>query len=87
MEYDRWLALDHSELLPCLSMSTRLISSSETVAHQLESTNQLAEETARIQNATLRSQEQILRDGELLWQTLRDSSQGDLRTKLRYYSF
>ncbi|XP_034290002.1 uncharacterized protein LOC117675465 isoform X1 [Pantherophis guttatus] len=54
----------------------RLISSSETVAHQLESTNQLAEETARIQNATLRSQEQILRDGELLWQTLRDSSQG-----------
>ncbi|KAM3845602.1 uncharacterized protein M6D78_003256 isoform 2-T2 [Vipera latastei] len=54
----------------------RLISSSETVAQQLESTNQLAEETARIQNATLRSQEQILRDGELLWQTLRDSSQG-----------
>ncbi|XP_013926651.1 PREDICTED: uncharacterized protein LOC106552812 [Thamnophis sirtalis] len=54
----------------------RLISSSETVAHQLESTNQLAEETARIQNATLRTQEQILRDGELLWQTLRDSSQG-----------
>ncbi|KAG8129846.1 hypothetical protein E2320_016586 [Naja naja] len=49
----------------------RLISSSEMVAHQLESTNQLAEETARIQNATLRSQEQILRDGELLWQTLR----------------
>ncbi|KAJ6655348.1 hypothetical protein lerEdw1_005540 [Lerista edwardsae] len=54
----------------------RLTSASETVAHQLESTNRLAEQAARAQNATLRSQEQILRDGELLRQTLHDSSQG-----------
>ncbi|XP_053154904.1 uncharacterized protein LOC128346056 isoform X2 [Hemicordylus capensis] len=54
----------------------RLTSTSETVAHQLEFTNQLAVETARAQNATLRSQEQILRDGELLRRTLHDSSQG-----------
>ncbi|XP_060125114.1 uncharacterized protein LOC118075349 [Zootoca vivipara] len=54
----------------------RLTSSSETVARQLESTHQLAGEIARAQDATLRSQEQILHDGELLHQTLRDSSQG-----------
>ncbi|XP_048343799.1 uncharacterized protein LOC125428150 isoform X1 [Sphaerodactylus townsendi] len=54
----------------------RLTSASEDVAHQLESTNQLAEETARAQNATLRSQERILQDGELLRQVLQDSSQG-----------
>ncbi|XP_062975028.1 uncharacterized protein LOC134393929 [Elgaria multicarinata webbii] len=54
----------------------RLTSSSETVARQLESTNQLAEETARAQNATLRSQEQILLDGELLRRTLHESSLG-----------
>ncbi|KAJ7317484.1 hypothetical protein JRQ81_003646 [Phrynocephalus forsythii] len=54
----------------------RLTSSSETVAHQLESTNQLAEQISQAQNATLRSQEQILQDGELLRRTLHDSSQG-----------
>ncbi|XP_028568025.2 uncharacterized protein LOC114587638 [Podarcis muralis] len=54
----------------------RLTSSSETVARQLESTHQLAGEIAQAQDATLRSQEQILQDGELLHQMLRDSSQG-----------
>ncbi|XP_020648688.3 uncharacterized protein LOC110078646 isoform X2 [Pogona vitticeps] len=54
----------------------RLTSSSETVARQLESTNRLAEKIALAQNATLRSQEQILQDGELLRQTLHDSSRG-----------
>ncbi|XP_033029709.1 uncharacterized protein LOC117061134 [Lacerta agilis] len=54
----------------------RLTSSSETVARQLESTHQLAGEIAQAQDATLRSQEQILQDGELLHQILRDSSQG-----------
>ncbi|XP_042307512.1 uncharacterized protein LOC121922319 isoform X2 [Sceloporus undulatus] len=54
----------------------RLTSSSESVARQLESTNQLAEEIVRAQDATLRSQEQILQDGELLRQVLHDSSQG-----------
>ncbi|XP_054859943.1 uncharacterized protein LOC129346619 isoform X2 [Eublepharis macularius] len=58
------------------STALRLTSASEDVARQLASTNQLAEETARVQNATLLSQERILQDGELLRQTLQDSSQG-----------
>lgn len=63
-------------VVPSSSAHIRLTSASETVARQLESTNRLAEEAARAQNATLHSQEQILRDGELLRQTLHDSSQG-----------
>ncbi|XP_060619266.2 uncharacterized protein [Anolis sagrei] len=54
----------------------RLTSSSESVARQLQSTNQLAEEIAQAQDATLRSQEQILQDGEVLRQALQDSSKG-----------
>ncbi|XP_077185717.1 uncharacterized protein LOC143833586 isoform X2 [Paroedura picta] len=54
----------------------RLTSASEDVARQLESTHQLAEEAARAQEAALRSQERILQDGELLRQTLQESSQG-----------
>ncbi|XP_066470434.1 uncharacterized protein [Tiliqua scincoides] len=68
----------HSEAWQQRAQDTvhRLMSASETVAHQLESTNRLAEEAARAQNATLHSQERILRDGELLRQTLHDSSRG-----------
>ncbi|XP_044299469.1 uncharacterized protein LOC123030016 [Varanus komodoensis] len=54
----------------------RLTSSSKAVALQLESTYRLAEDTARAQNATLHSQEQILHDGELLRRMLHESSQG-----------
>nr|XP_003215779.2 PREDICTED: uncharacterized protein LOC100565946 isoform X1 [Anolis carolinensis] len=52
----------------------RLTSSSESVARQLQSTNQLAVEIAQAQDATLRSQERILQDGEVLRQALHDSS-------------
>ncbi|XP_030403157.1 uncharacterized protein LOC115643356 isoform X3 [Gopherus evgoodei] len=54
----------------------RLVASSEGVAERLEETNQLAEQAARVQEATLRSQEEILHHGELLRQTLQDSSRG-----------
>uniref|UniRef100_A0A8C8SXB9 Uncharacterized protein n=1 Tax=Pelusios castaneus TaxID=367368 RepID=A0A8C8SXB9_9SAUR len=54
----------------------RLVSSSEGVAERLEETNLLAEQAARAQEAALRSQEEILRHGLLLRQTLQDSSRG-----------
>ncbi|KAL8164315.1 UNVERIFIED_CONTAM: hypothetical protein K2H54_048866 [Gekko kuhli] len=72
--------LDLSQAIPDRSPPSsplaRLTSASEDVARQLESTHRLAEETAQAQKDTLLSQEQILRDGELLRQTLQDSSQG-----------
>ncbi|KAK6467198.1 hypothetical protein HHUSO_G35162 [Huso huso] len=54
----------------------RLTENSAHVALQLEATNRLAERMVEAQNATLRSQEEILQNGDALKQTLQDSSQG-----------
>uniref|UniRef100_H3AND1 Uncharacterized protein n=1 Tax=Latimeria chalumnae TaxID=7897 RepID=H3AND1_LATCH len=54
----------------------RLTESSENVVKQLEVTNQMAQEMIEAQNATLRSQEEILRNGEVLKGVLHDSTRG-----------
>ncbi|CAH2316537.1 Hypothetical predicted protein [Pelobates cultripes] len=54
----------------------RLTAHSDSVAKQLEATNLLAEEMMQAQNATLQSQEEILRNGHLLKQTLQESTLG-----------
>nr|XP_015201874.1 PREDICTED: uncharacterized protein LOC107077304 isoform X1 [Lepisosteus oculatus] len=54
----------------------RLTESSAGIADQLAATQRLAEGLAEAQGAAMRSQEAILRNGELLKQTLRDSAQG-----------
>ncbi|XP_075434540.1 uncharacterized protein LOC142471940 isoform X1 [Ascaphus truei] len=54
----------------------RLTVNSDSVARQLEATNLMAEEMIQAQNATLRSQEEILRNGRLLKQTLQESTLG-----------
>ncbi|XP_073397077.1 uncharacterized protein [Dendrobates tinctorius] len=54
----------------------RLTVNSDSVAKQLEATNQMAEEMMHAQNATLQSQEQILRNGHLLKKTLQESTMG-----------
>ncbi|XP_075042169.1 uncharacterized protein LOC142101683 isoform X1 [Mixophyes fleayi] len=54
----------------------RLTVNSDSVARQLEATNVMAEEMMQAQNATLQSQEAILRNGHLLKQTLQESTIG-----------
>ncbi|XP_066435856.1 uncharacterized protein [Eleutherodactylus coqui] len=54
----------------------RLTVNSDSVAKQLEVTNQMAEEMMQAQNATLQSQEEILRNGHLLKKTLQESTTG-----------
>ncbi|XP_072287159.1 uncharacterized protein [Pyxicephalus adspersus] len=54
----------------------RLTVNSDSVARQLEATNIMAEEMMQAQNATLQSQEEILRTGHLLKQTLHESTTG-----------
>ncbi|KAM4664209.1 uncharacterized protein O3C94_012367 [Discoglossus pictus] len=54
----------------------RLTANSDNVARQLEATNIMAEEMMQAQNATLQSQEEILRNGHLLKQTLQESTMG-----------
>ncbi|XP_077148518.1 uncharacterized protein LOC143809309 [Ranitomeya variabilis] len=54
----------------------RLTVNSDSVAKQLEATNLMAEEMMHAQNATLKSQEQILRNGHLLKKTLQESTMG-----------
>ncbi|XP_063791629.1 uncharacterized protein LOC134947478 isoform X2 [Pseudophryne corroboree] len=54
----------------------RLTVNSDSVARQLEATNIMAEEMMQAQNATLQSQEAILRNGHLLKQTLQESTMG-----------
>ncbi|XP_073456282.1 uncharacterized protein [Aquarana catesbeiana] len=54
----------------------RLTVNSDSVARQLEATNIMAEEMMQTQNATLQSQEEILRTGNLLKQTLQESTTG-----------
>ncbi|KAM5145323.1 uncharacterized protein ACMZJ9_012671 isoform 2-T2 [Mantella aurantiaca] len=54
----------------------RLTVNSDSVARQLEATNVMAEEMMQAQNATLQSQEEILRTGHLLKQTLHESTTG-----------
>ncbi|MGH0137293.1 UNVERIFIED_CONTAM: hypothetical protein FKN15_058784 [Acipenser sinensis] len=60
----------------------RLTENSAHVALQLEATNRLAERMVEAQNATLRSQEEILQNGDALKQTLQDSSQGRNQTPI-----
>lgn len=55
----------------------RLTVNSDSVARQLEATNIMAEEMMQTQNATLQSQEEILRTGNLLKQTLQESTTGE----------
>ncbi|XP_078062159.1 uncharacterized protein LOC144488016 [Mustelus asterias] len=54
----------------------RLTVTSDSVASQLEVTNQMAQEMLDAQNATLRGQEEILRNGDTLKLTLQQSTQG-----------
>ncbi|OCT67368.1 uncharacterized protein XB5730473.L isoform X2 [Xenopus laevis] len=54
----------------------RLTINSDSVAQQLEATNLMAEEMIQAQNATLQSQEEILRNGNMLKQTLQESTMG-----------
>eukprot|EP00079_Xenopus_tropicalis_P029543 XP_012825008.1 PREDICTED: uncharacterized protein LOC100493164 isoform X1 [Xenopus tropicalis] len=54
----------------------RLTVNSDSVAQQLEATNLMAEEMMQAQNATLQSQEEILRNGNMLKQTLQESTLG-----------
>ncbi|XP_075691347.1 uncharacterized protein LOC142659274 isoform X2 [Rhinoderma darwinii] len=54
----------------------RLTVNSDSVAKQLEATNMMAEEMMQVQNATLQSQEEILRNGHLLKKTLQESTIG-----------
>ncbi|XP_071979396.1 uncharacterized protein [Engystomops pustulosus] len=54
----------------------RLTVNSDSVAKQLEATNLMAEEMMQAQNATLQSQEEILRNGHLLKKTLQESTMG-----------
>ncbi|XP_069065464.1 uncharacterized protein [Pleurodeles waltl] len=54
----------------------RLTVNSDSVARQLEATNHMAAEMIQAQNATLQTQEEILRNGDLLKKTLQDSTQG-----------
>ncbi|XP_018416202.1 PREDICTED: protein brambleberry-like [Nanorana parkeri] len=54
----------------------RLTVNSDSVARQLEATNVMAEEMMQAQSATLETQEEILRNGHLLKQTLQESSTG-----------
>ncbi|KAM4019111.1 uncharacterized protein ACNLHF_028471 [Anomaloglossus baeobatrachus] len=54
----------------------RLTVNSDSVAKQLEATNLMAEEMMQAQNATLQSQEEILRNGHLLKKTLLESTIG-----------
>ncbi|XP_040260877.1 uncharacterized protein LOC120977158 [Bufo bufo] len=54
----------------------RLTVNSDSVAKQLEATNLMAGEMMEAQNATLQSQEEILRNGHLLKQTLQESTMG-----------
>ncbi|KAM4697049.1 uncharacterized protein WCC33_015739 [Rhinophrynus dorsalis] len=54
----------------------RLTVNSDSVARQLEATNLMAEEMMQAQNATLHSQEEILRNGHALKQTLQESTMG-----------
>ncbi|TRY93494.1 hypothetical protein DNTS_011706 [Danionella cerebrum] len=54
----------------------RLTESSAGVAEQLASTQQLAEDLIEAQSAALKSQENILKNGEELKSTLQDSTQG-----------
>ncbi|XP_073496149.1 uncharacterized protein [Phyllobates terribilis] len=54
----------------------RLTVNSDSVAKQLETTNLMAEEMMQAQNATLQSQEEILRNGHLLKKTLQESTMG-----------
>ncbi|KAM3912480.1 uncharacterized protein RB166_020936 [Leptodactylus fuscus] len=54
----------------------RLTANSDSVAKQLETTNLMAEEMMQAQNATLQSQEEILRNGHLLKKTLQESTIG-----------
>ncbi|KAM8934254.1 uncharacterized protein RCH25_004696 [Pelodytes ibericus] len=54
----------------------RLTVHSDSVARQLEATNLLTEEMMQAQNATLQSQGEILRNGQLLKETLQESTLG-----------
>ncbi|XP_056396276.1 uncharacterized protein LOC130291514 [Hyla sarda] len=54
----------------------RLTVNSDSVAQQLEVTNLMAGEMMQAQNATLQSQEEILRNGHLLKKTLQESTIG-----------
>ncbi|XP_069800058.1 uncharacterized protein [Dendropsophus ebraccatus] len=54
----------------------KLTVNSDSVAKQLEATNVMAEEMMQAQNATLQSQEEILRNGHLLKKTLQESTMG-----------
>ncbi|XP_067833892.1 uncharacterized protein [Heptranchias perlo] len=54
----------------------RLTVNSESVARQLETTNQMAKEMIDAQNATLRTQGEILQNGDALKVTLQQSTQG-----------
>lgn len=54
----------------------RLTVNSDSVARQLEATNHMAAEMIQAQNATLQTQEEILKNGDLLKKTLQDSTQG-----------
>ncbi|XP_044161222.1 uncharacterized protein LOC122946010 [Bufo gargarizans] len=58
-------------MIPC-----RLTVNSDSVAKQLEATNLMAGEMMEAQNATLQSQEEILRNGHLLKETLQESTMG-----------
>uniref|UniRef100_A0A8C5QW32 Protein brambleberry-like n=1 Tax=Leptobrachium leishanense TaxID=445787 RepID=A0A8C5QW32_9ANUR len=54
----------------------RLTAHSDSVARQLETTNQMAEEMMKAQNSTLQTQEEILQNGHLLKHTLKESTLG-----------
>ncbi|XP_029463523.1 uncharacterized protein LOC115094525 [Rhinatrema bivittatum] len=55
---------------------SRLTVNSDNVARQLEATNRMAEDTIKVQNAVLLSQEEILHNGEFLKKSLQDSTDG-----------
>ncbi|KAG8447785.1 hypothetical protein GDO86_015045 [Hymenochirus boettgeri] len=54
----------------------RLTINSDSVAQQLEATNSMAHEMMQVQNVTLRSQEEILRNGHILKESLQESTMG-----------
>lgn len=60
----------------CMSVCLRLTESSAGVAEQLASTQRMAEDLVEAQSAALKSQENILRNGEELKTTLQHSTKG-----------
>lgn len=75
--------------LLCWLSCLRLTESSAGVAEKLAYTQRMAEDLIQIQNAAIKSQETILRNGEELKTTLLSSTQGKMVqvAEVRYFNY